>query len=401
MTHPRSFAKCKTLWVSDTQPLDVFLHKTSLLSIAEAFAQNGNETTLIASKSKNVQRPQNPKMHSILFPLRFRPVFSPILYALTILLFLPLYLLASKPQQVIIEYDISTITALPALAVAKLTKTKFVLDIRSIPVELTGKRGHLHTLKFSASVLTAKRWFDGITILTAPMKQEVCRKFGLQPERVGVWTSGVSQERFNLQNAKESAVLKRSLGLEGKFVVFYHGILTATRGLQQTVEAMNLLKERYEDIVFFALGSGPIAAQLKKLAAEQNLQGHVIVHDAVDQTAVPEFIGMSDVAIVPLPDHPYWNFQSPLKLLEYLAMEKVVVLSQIPAHQNVIGTAHCGIYIRYVEPKEVARAIEYAYQNRDKLTQWGQTGKAIVEQQYTWRKVAEDLEEYLQNQIGN
>jgi glycosyltransferase involved in cell wall biosynthesis len=54
-----------------------------------------------------------------------------------------------------------------------------------------------------------------------------------------------------------------------------------------------------------------------------------------------------------------------------------------------------------VEPKEVARAIEYAYQNRDKLTQWGQTGKAIVEQQFTWRKVAEDLEEYLQNQIGN
>ncbi len=402
MQKTQTGVKRGTLWVSDTQPLDVFLHKNSLVAIAEAFAQNGNQTTLLASKSKNVRLPQNPKLRSILFPLRFKPVISPIIYALSVLLFLPLQILATKPKQVLVECDLSALTSIPALIIAKFTKTKFILDIRSIPVEVAGSRGYLHRLKFSVCVLTAKHWFDGVTILTTLMKQEVCRKFSLQPEKVGVWTSGVSQELFNPKTAKiESTKLKQTLGLEGKFVVFYHGILTATRGLQQTVEAIRLLKTKYPDIVFFALGSGPIAPTLRQLAADHDLQDSVIVHDAVNQAAVPKFIGMCDVALVPLPDHPYWNFQSPLKLLEYLSMEKVVVLSQIPAHINVIGTSRCGIYIPHVRPQEIANAIEYAYQNRDKLEQWGQTGITIIEQQYTWRKVAEKLENYLLTQQVN
>jgi glycosyltransferase involved in cell wall biosynthesis len=76
-------------------------------------------------------------------------------------------------------------------------------------------------------------------------------------------------------------------------------------------------------------------------------------------------------------------------------MEKVVVLTDIPAHRAVIDKAKCGIYVSSVKPMEIAKAIEYAYFNKENLGEWGKIGRKIVEEEYTWEKVARDLENYL------
>ena len=201
---------------------------------------------------------------------------------------------------------------------------------------------------------------------------------------------------FNPENCTSDGLeLKRKLGLSGKFVVFYHGVFTATRGLKETVESMKILRSEYPNVVLFLLGTGPMVSTLKRVVQEEGLQEHVIVHDPVDYAEVPKFIEMSDVCIVPLPDHPYWRSQCPLKLLEYLAMEKAVIVTDIPAHRSVIGDEKCGIYISSVTPTEIAKSVVYAYHNKEKLAEWGKSGRGIIDKKYTWEKVAEDLENYL------
>jgi glycosyltransferase involved in cell wall biosynthesis len=121
----------------------------------------------------------------------------------------------------------------------------------------------------------------------------------------------------------------------------------------------------------------------------------VIIHDAVDYENVPKYISMSDVAIIPLPDMHYWRSQSPLKLMEYLAMKKVVIISDIPAHRAIIGGETCGIYLSSVKPIEIAKSIEHALQNKYRLREWGEIGRVIIQNGYTWQKVANDLNGYL------
>jgi glycosyltransferase involved in cell wall biosynthesis len=104
---------------------------------------------------------------------------------------------------------------------------------------------------------------------------------------------------------------------------------------------------------------------------------------------------MSDVCIIPLPDYPYWRSQSPLKLFEYLSMEKVVIATDIPAHRSVLDNQKCCIYLSSVNPEEIAKIIEYASINKENLAGWGKTGRKIVLQKYTWEKVAEVFEHYL------
>lgn len=375
--------------------LDTELHTSARLQIVKQFTDSGHRTSIIAMMSK--QKPLVKGIRIIAVPLRYIQLVQPIMFAVVLVFLLPLYVLQWHPNFVILtQPDVSILGSIPGVLLSKLRRVKCVLDIRSTPVETVGLSGRLLSFWFSVSVLTAKGFFDGITIITHQMKNQVCRRFCIKPTKVGVWTSGVSTILYDPQkhgNAKEE--LRSQLGLKAKFVVFYHGIFSAHRGLTELVEAMRILKLEYPDIIVFLLGKGPSNELLKGLVEKEKLQSNVLIHRPVDFLEVPKFIAFCDVAISPLPDHPYWRFQCPLKLLEYMAMEKTIILTDIPAHRMVVNGAKCGVYVPTAEPIELANAIRYAYHNRAKLDYWGTTGRKIVEEEYTWEKVGLDLETYL------
>ena len=76
-------------------------------------------------------------------------------------------------------------------------------------------------------------------------------------------------------------------------------------------------------------------------------------------------------------------------------MEKVVLATDIPAHRVIMRNEKCCIYLRSVDPIEIAKSIEYAHVTEDKLSNWGKVGRKIVKGKYTWNKVAEEVEHFL------
>jgi glycosyltransferase involved in cell wall biosynthesis len=376
--------------------MDIFLHSSATLNIANALANLGHEVNLISVRSKHTPSIKNERVHMFFVPLRYVPMVSSLMFAVVLFFFLPVFIITSKPDYVILGPSVSITGFLSGRLVSKFKKVKFIMDIRSFPVETVGLGGFATEFLYSLCVLTAKKWFDGLTTLTHLMKTEICQSFNIDPSIVGVWTSGVSDSLFSPENLSlEGSKLKSILGLSKKFIVFYHGIFTANRGLMETMESMKIILRKYPNIVLFLLGTGPLINTQKAFVQKENLQENVILHSPVSHEEVPKFIAMCDVGIIPLPNHPYWNSQNPIKLLEYLAMQKVVILTKIPAHQAVIGKAENALYISSTKPIEIADAIEYAYINRAKLESWGRIGREIIREKYTWQKVALDLENYL------
>jgi glycosyltransferase involved in cell wall biosynthesis len=393
----RSSTTKKLLWVAPLI-LDMHIHKTTQIEILKGLSRRGYSATLMATYSRNNDQAETLPIRLLSVPVRYVPVISPIIYAVMVFFFLPFYIIKNNPDYIIAEPDVSVFGFVSALPFSALTQTKLILDVRSTPVETSGLRGRLTIFFFDASVLIAKEFFDGMTILTPLMKEEVQQKFTISPQFIGVWSSGVSTKLFNPQNyVFEAKKLRNILGLSQKFVIFYHGALTANRGLKESIEAMAIVKHECPDAVLFLLGRGPAETinEYNDVIKKNQLQENVFIHDPVDYVDVPKFIEMSTVAIVPLPNHPYWRFQSPLKLLEYLAMEKAVILTEIPAHCSVVGSNPCGIYVSSIAPQDIAKSILYAYQNRSDLAAWGKTGRKVVDENYTWDKMAERLDEYL------
>ena len=375
-----------------------FCNVVSQTQMASEMSRRGHKVYLFAMRSRRRFTPPGSQFNLVLEPLRHVPLVSSSLYIFSALLFLPFYTAKERFDYFIVEPGTSLI-GLVLAPFLRLMHAKIVLDIRTTPFETrTDFREQLRGLLFRISVRIARQRFQGITILTRLMKMQVCSEFDLPPSFVGVWTSGVSDSMFNPRSARAADKhLRREFGLEKKFVVFHHGVLGKVRaeGLINTIKAFAILRDRFDDLVLFLLGEGDGVSILERITKENGLTDAVMFHPRVDYVEVPDFIAMSDIAIVPLPNTANWRFQNPLKLLEYLAMEKVVIVTDIPAHREVIGKSQSGIYIQSTDPEEIAVAITLAHDNRDKLGDWGKAGRRIVEDTYTWGRVARNLDEYL------
>ncbi len=370
---------------------------TSRTEMAHALSRLNAEVHLFGISSQR-NHSQSDK-HFVLFPMKFVPIITQGLYLLALLLSMPFYVVTKNPNYVITDQNTAMIGFVLKLLFPK-ARFKVILDIRSTPLQgprLDTKHGAFQQrrdmLLFWFSLALAKKKLDGITIVTKLMKKEVCYRFNVDPGLFGVWTGAVSTSVFNPGNFDEKEI-KRSLGLADKFVIFYHGSVRP-HGVVETFRALGLLKTKHKDLVLFLLGKPTYPVFWNDLAKELNIQNNVIFHGKVRYEDVPRYIAMSDVSIVPLPDSPNWRNQCPLKLLEYLAMKKAVILTDIPANKEIVGECKCGIYISSIDPEEISQAISYAYCNRESLGKWGNAGRAIIEDKYTWEKVAKELYDYL------
>ena len=387
----------RILWISCIV-LDISLHKTSRIEILRHLAKRGCDVYLVAMRSKQRYQLKNSRIQTISIPFRNKPPISSALYGLTLLFFLPLYIARIRPDFVITESYEHFFSFIPTVLLFPFRRFKVVLDIRSTPVsrDTVGLRGYLKTFCFDVYVCVAKKLFDGITIITPLMKKEICKKFSIDPRFVGVWSSGASATLFSCEKyIHQGMKLRKKFGLLKKFIVFYHGALGPNRGLLETINAMSLTTREYSDIILFLLGNELAIDDLKAMIEKNEIQKNVIIHDAVDYLDVPKYIAMCDVGIVPLPNLPYWRHQCPLKLLEYLAMKKAVIVTDIPANREIVGNSKCGIYISSPNSVEIANSIVRAYQNREKLKKWGASGREIITKRYNWEKAAEDLWNYL------
>jgi len=342
------------------------------------------------------QQLKNPKIHLTSIPIESRPrALIPSIALNTILfLFFPFYIITLKPDFIIVKTDGTVFGFLSTLFLNRCLGTrgsKVILDIRSTPVETVK---FPFTFRFTVSV--AKRVFDGITIITSLMKNDICKKLGIDQNFVGVWSVGASTTLFDPDKySLQGTFLKKKLGLLDRFVVLYHGSISPRRGLIESVDAFPTVVDRHPEIVLFILGKGYAEGNLKKLIEEKKIETNVIIHGAVDYVEVPKYIAMCDVGIVPLPNISYWRHQCPLKLLEYLAMKKPVIITDIPAHREIVQDKECGIYISSSAPTEITNAIIYAYENKERLSEWGASGREIIVKKYNWEKAAESLEKYL------
>lgn len=384
--------KKKIVWIS-LLVFD-FFNIVSQTEILKHLAKRGYDTCLFAMRSKKRIEPSDPNLRVILVPIRDVPIISPLLCIFALSIYLPFYIAVKRPDFIITTPNTSIVGIVLKLFLRSLN-FKVILDIRSTPIMIKGTfRESLVDFSFRLSVLLAKKNFDGITILTELMKRDICSKFNVDPNFVGVCTSGVDAELFKSESY-DGKEMKKKFGLQGNFVVFYHGGLGIGRGIVETIKGMDKLQGKYPNVVLFLLGQGSAPRACENFILESGMEDKVIIHRWVNYEDVPKFVAMCDLGIVPLPDSPNWRYQCPLKLLEYLAMKKAVIVTDIPANREVVRKSKCGIYIPSADSEEIAKAIAYAYNNQERLGEWGSCGRAIIEEKYSWKKVVEDLERFL------
>jgi glycosyltransferase involved in cell wall biosynthesis len=270
---------------------------------------------------------------------------------------------------------------------------QIVMDVRTQPVEVAPNlKGRLAEFKFTLALKIAARLFDGMLVITKEMGSYVRSKTAPRslPYPIGIWTSGITLELFNPDAYHAPVDLFKE-----KFVVMYHGQLSPTRGLDNILYAVDMVRGHYPEILAFFVGSGSMKERLVEMIKTLKLCGHAVVCDPIPHHEVPRYIKGADVGILAFPDHEWWRVQSPIKLFEYLAMETPVIATDIPMNRNVMQGHDCGFLIEDNTPERIAEGIKQAIQKKNELRRMGSVGRALVESEYSWDRQAEKILRYL------
>ena len=270
-------------------------------------------------------------------------------------------------------------------------RKRMIMDIRSVPVDVeSGLKGKLRALHYRLALKAAARLSHGLTVITPGLRAEVCSALGLNESRVGTWSSGVDMKHFL---SKRPAGTPSGNGFD--LCAAYHGVISRTRGLQEVVPAIRMLKDEGIKVRLLLIGDGPAGKELAALASSEGVEEQVVFAGKVPYDDVPGMIDQCDIGVVPLPDCQGWRVSSPLKLMEYSAMARPVIVSPIEAHKQVLGTSNGAFYLDDVSGWSIAAALKTALSKKDSLAGLGLENRRIVEQGYSWDAQAEKLQDYM------
>jgi len=183
---------------------------------------------------------------------------------------------------------------------------------------------------------------------------------------------------------------------KNKFVIFYHGSISPNRGINLILDAMDQIKNIFPNILFVSVSEANDYITDYCVAKKYELKENLVLLNTVRHEEIASYINLADICIVPLPRLVWWEISSPLKLMEYLAMEKPIILSDISAHLSVVPpNSQFALYFNPDDPYDLGKKISQAINNIDFLKKHSAAGREIILNKYTWDIQAKILENFI------
>jgi glycosyltransferase involved in cell wall biosynthesis len=304
------------------------------------------------------------------------------------------------------------------------------LDLRSLTPGLRGKPTVGYTF-FEDNYLApeyrdeARRAFDHIVAGSSACEQRL-RDAGLPS--VSTIVQGIDPALF------EPSVVDRRY-LRDQFVIFSGGKLELRKGHDIVVRAFKVLQDKYDDVLLMTAWHNPFRPSLDTIQASRlvrftststdwpSLVRDFFVENGIDPRrtvnlgpkpnfVMSRFYKQTDVGLFPNRCEGGTN----LVLMEYMACGKPVIASNSTGHRDILTSKNSipltdlktmciqrdAIEVaRWDDPDldEVVAALEFAYQNRDRLAPLArQAGDDLG--RFTWRSTAEQFHKLLSRSLS-
>mgnify|MGYP000014693931 CR=1 FL=1 len=304
-----------------------------------------------------------------------------------------LYIIIFKKADVIVTDLGGVLSLLPVILIKKIFSINVILnlDIRSMSVEIKNE----HRVTFNSiitfiSLKIASKYFESSSFITEDLKKVIEKKYKLIFNNYFIWSSGVDTELF---------FPKFNQQIKPCFKIIYHGSISPTRGLEDLIRSLTILKKKNKNIKLVVLGASndynnfnEYFKKINYIVKELKLEDSVDFLPPVKHNLVPDIIRDCQLGVVPFHDKPWWVGQSPLKLLEYLACGLPTVVSDINCNRIIIADNPCGIYFKPEDIQDLATKIEqiyYEYYDYSHLYNSRRIkGYELVREFFTWNKQA-------------
>jgi glycosyltransferase involved in cell wall biosynthesis len=215
-----------------------------------------------------------------------------------------------------------------------------------------------HSFPSSRMGLALQRWLvprlDGLIGLTELLVQRYL-ELANPPRTVAVIADAVDIDAFG---RRRNAEARQELGVgQNDFLVMYVGQMYAWKGVETLVEAAAFLP--VDARIWLVGGTPEELPRIEKLVREPGA-GQVKLVGYVPPTQIPTYLAAADVLALPnsgrTPVSRYYT--SPLKLFEYMAAERPIIASDLPALREIITNEETALLVPPDDANAIAAAVE-------------------------------------------
>ncbi len=137
-------------------------------------------------------------------------------------------------------------------------------------------------------------------------------------------------------------------------IILYQGALNAGRGLEQTIEAMQMVN----DAKLWLVGEGDLSLKLRKLVKDLNIEQKVIFKGYLKPSELPEITSKATIGLNLL-ENTSLNYYYSLanKAFDYIQAEVPAIHMNFPEYQKLNQAFEVALLVDALHPETLAKAI--------------------------------------------
>ena len=226
---------------------------------------------------------------------------------------------------------------------------------------------------------------DAVVTIAETMRDEIVGR-GVPAGRLHVIPNGVDVEAF-VPAPPDPALRQRYRLPPGRPTIGYISTLDHPReGVEVMIKATAVLRRRGRLVSCLVVGQGRRRQGLEELADRQGVRDLVVFTGQVPHREIAAHYALLDVFVVPRRDDRAARFVTPLKPFEAMAMERPLVVSQLPALLELISDPiePRGLAFPVDDADALATAIGRLIDDPALARRLGLAGRAWVAAERTW-----------------
>jgi len=264
----------------------------------------------------------------------------------------------------------------------KLLGKKFVFDHHDINPELYEAKFGRRDFLWKVMVWLERMTFRAADVSIATnesYKRIAIERGGMDPDKVFVVRSGPSLERMKVG-------LPHSHLKQGRrFLVGYVGVMGRQEGIDLLLESARILVREMgrTDVHFGLVGGGTSLEEMRALAVEKGIAGHVTFTGRVPDAEMLAMLNTADVCVNPDVANEMNDKSTMNKIMEYMALGKPIV--QFDLAEGRFSARDASLYAAKNDPRDMAAKIAELLDDPARRAAMGAYGRARVENELEWR----------------
>ncbi|MPQ42292.1 glycosyltransferase family 4 protein [Clostridium tarantellae] len=168
---------------------------------------------------------------------------------------------------------------------------------------------------------------------------------------------GLDLKNYKPLTEKEKVKKRKELNLkEEDFIVIMIAEVNENKNQIQLIKAMEILKEKYENIKAICVGDGELLKQRKEDVKNKGLENNI--NFLGYRTDINELINIADIGVL-----LSYREGLPRNIMEIMANGKKIVATNIRGNRDLVCNENVGKLVEVGDYEETAKAIEYYYLN--------------------------------------